>query len=73
MHYLPDIFCWSDTCEYGLGAFNSLGKAWQWKIPETLRGEASINLLEFLVSVVTILFSLKDFSKNKKRKKIMTR
>lgn len=65
-HSLPDIFCWSDACEYGLGGFNSLGEAWQWKIPERLRGRASINLLEFVASVITILFSVRNVNKNKK-------
>lgn len=65
-HSLPDIFCWSDACEYGLGGFDSRGRAWQWMIPEKLRGRASINLLEFIASVTTILFSLQGLSKNKK-------
>ena len=24
---LPDMFCWSDACEYGIGGYNSKGKA----------------------------------------------
>ena len=65
-HSLPDIFCWSDACEYGLGGFDSNGLAWQWEIPKKLRGRASINLLEFIASVITILLSLKGLTKNKK-------
>ena len=65
-HSLPDVFCWSDACEFGLGGFNSKGLAWQWKIPKNLRGRASINLLEFIASIITILFSTKNLSKNKK-------
>ena len=65
-HSLPDIFCWSDACEFGLGGFNSNGLAWQWEIPKKLQGRASINLLEFIASVITIILSLENQSKNKK-------
>ena len=63
-HSLPDIFCWSDACEYGIGGYNSKGKAWQWKIPSHLMGKFSINLLEFLAAVVTITISLEDAKQN---------
>lgn len=65
-HSIPDIFCWSDACEYGLGGFDNEGNAWQWEIPLHLQGKISINLLEFISSVVTIQLSLKDKNKNKK-------
>ena len=65
-HSLPDIFCWSDTCKFGLGGYDNNGKAWQWQIPHNLTGRASINLLEFITSVITIKFSLKNLDKNKK-------
>ena len=65
-HSLPDIFCWSDACEYGIGGYNSKGEAWQWEIPTHLRGKFSINLLEFLAAVVTIVISLEKIKQNKK-------
>ena len=44
-----------DACEHGLGGFSvKTGKAWRYIIPVNLRGRAHINLLEFLVQVVSI-------------------
>ena len=65
-HSSPDMFCWSDACEYGIGGYNSKGEAWQWKIPAHLRGKFSINLLEFLAAVVTITLSLEKAEKDTK-------
>ena len=65
-HSAPDIICWSDACEYGLGGFDSSGNAWQWLIPSYLRGRISINLLEFLSYIITIQLSLENTNKNKK-------
>ena len=65
-HSLPDMFCWSDACEYGIGGYNNKGWAWQWKIPARLRGKFSINLLEFLAAVVTIIVSLENTEENTK-------
>ena len=63
---LPDFVCWSDASSYGIGGFNHEGLAWQWRIPQHLVGKASINLLEFVASVVTIMISLKDKEKDSK-------
>ena len=60
------MFCWLDACEYGIGGYNNKGQAWQWKIPTHLRGKFSINLLEFLAAVVTIIVSLENAEKNTK-------
>lgn len=44
-----------DACEHALGGFCvQSGVAWPFLIPENLRGRAHINLLEFLIQVVTI-------------------
>ena len=58
-HSLPEYFCWSDACNYGMGGFNSIGQAWQWTIPKEYIDRISMNLLEFIVSVVTIMLALK--------------
>ena len=45
----------NDASEHGLGGFAThSGKAWNWVIPEKLRGRAHINLLEFLAQVISI-------------------
>ena len=63
---LPDYVCWSDASSYGLGGFNHEGLAWRWEIPQDLIGSVSINLLEFIASVVTIFISLKNKEKDSK-------
>ena len=63
-HFLPDNFCRSDACEYGIQGYSNKGKAWQWKLPTHLRGRFSINLLEFLASVITIILSLEKSKQN---------
>jgi len=43
----------SDASEHGIGGFSALtGRAWRWEIPEHLRLRVSLNMLEFLGSVV---------------------
>ena len=65
-HSLPDYFCWSNACNHGIGVFNSMGQAWQWNIPKEYINKISINLLEFIASVVTIMLTLKDKKKDSK-------
>ena len=44
-----------DASEHGLGGMNiQSGKAWRYIIPQKLRSRAHINLLEFLIQVVSI-------------------
>ena len=50
----PDIIHIGDASEHGLGAFASHRRAWRYVIPPHLRGRAHINLLEFLMQVVSI-------------------
>ena len=61
---LPDHFCWSDACKHGMGGFNDSGQAWQWRIPDQHIGKLSINLLEFLASVITIMITLEGKEKD---------
>ena len=63
---LPDYICWSDTSSFGLGGFNHEGLAWQWEIPENLRFRVSINVLEFIASVITIMLTLERKEKDRK-------
>ena len=50
-----------DASEHGLGGFSvKTGKAWRYLIPVNLRGRAHINLLEFLVQVVSIWIDILD-------------
>ena len=65
-HALPDYICWSDASSYGLGGFNHEGVAWQWKIPKHWKDKLSINLLEFIAAVITIMLSLKNKEKDQK-------
>ena len=50
----PDIIYIGDASEHGLGGYASHGRAWTYVIPQHLQGRAHINLLEFLVVVISI-------------------
>ena len=54
----PTAIVWSDACEFGLGGYTRDGNAWRYLLPEHLRLRASINLLEFIASVITIKLSI---------------
>jgi hypothetical protein len=41
-----------DASFHGIGGYSSQGRAWRFTIPEQLRNRASINLLEFVGSVI---------------------
>jgi hypothetical protein len=43
----------SDACEHGLGGYASNGRAWRYLVPDAVLGRASINLLEFLGTLVS--------------------
>jgi hypothetical protein len=49
----PNRIYYSDSCPAGLGGYSNQGFAWQFKIPNNLLFQASNNLLEFLVAIVT--------------------
>ena len=49
----------NDACEHGLGGFSlKTGRAWRYEIPPHLRGKRSINFLEFLAAVVSIMLGI---------------
>ena len=50
----PDLIIWTDACEHGIGGYYSNGRCWRWYIPVELQGIFSINLLEFLGSLMGI-------------------
>jgi hypothetical protein len=52
----PNLFLRADACEHGLGGLSvNSGVAWRFQIPTALRGNISLNLLEYLASAVTIV------------------
>ena len=55
---LPSSTVCSDACEWGLGGYSRQGPAWRWLIPLLLQGKASINFLEFLAAIITIMLSI---------------
>ena len=59
----PDIFCWSDASEFGIGGFDHTGSAWRWLIPPHLQHTVSINVLEFIASISTIMISAQKLPK----------
>ena len=62
----PDHIYISDASEHGLGGFAlNDGRAWRYIIPPNLRGRAHINLLEFIVQVVSIWIDNIDNKINK--------
>ena len=54
----PSVTLWSDSYEYGIEGYSENGLAWRWKIPDTWHGKLTLNLLEFLASVVTIYMTI---------------
>ena len=62
----PDIICWSDASEFGIGGFDHTGLAWRWNIPSQFQKLVSINVLEFIAAVSTIMLSSWNESKGKK-------
>ena len=54
----PSVILWSDACEYGIGGYSEDGLAWRWRITAAWHGKLTFNLLEFLVSEVTIYMTI---------------
>lgn len=44
--------CCNDAAFHGIGGYSNLGRAWRYDTPEELRLRASINLLEFIGSIL---------------------
>ena len=57
---LPSAIVYSDACEWGLGGFSTQGPGWRLYIPIALHGRGSINFLEFLGAVITIMLSINN-------------
>jgi hypothetical protein len=57
----PSRLCFSDSCPYGIGGWNTRGRAWRIRIPQTsiLYGNKKVNnLLEFLGMAINILLEV---------------
>ena len=54
-HRIPTVVYRTDSSEHGMGGFNSRGRAWRWELPLHLVHRVSLNTLEFLASVVSIM------------------
>ena len=42
----------ADACHWGIGGYNSEGRAWRWELPTHLQWRATLNMLEFLAAVI---------------------
>jgi hypothetical protein len=49
---IPTHLCRCDAAFHGIGGYSSRGRSWRFEIPEALRLRASINLLEFIGSLL---------------------
>jgi hypothetical protein len=49
----PDCIYYFDSCPTSLGSYSNQGHAWQFKVPDNLKFQATTNLLEFLATVTT--------------------
>ena len=59
----PDIIGWSDACPFGLGGYNTTGRAWRWLInPNSpLFGISRMNnALEYIAMTVNAIVSCRD-------------
>ena len=50
----PPVTLWPDACEYVIGGYSKNGLARRWRISAAWHGKLTLNLLEFLVSAMTI-------------------
>jgi len=52
----PSVISWSDSCPLGLGGFDSLGDAWQYKLSDddTVACALKNNSLEFVASLISV-------------------
>ena len=54
----PIDICMSDACEQGIGGFNISDLSWRYSLSEEMIGKLSINLLDFLASIITIYLTI---------------
>ena len=59
-HRTPTVTYRTDACEHGIGGYNSRGRAWRWELPLHLVHRVSLNTLEFLASVVSIMIDASE-------------
>lgn len=43
----------TDACPAGIGGFSNKGRAWRWKIPTHLQYRMTLNMLEFVASIIS--------------------
>ena len=63
----PDIIGWSDACPFGMGGYNTAGRAWRFLIlPNSpVFGESRVNnILEYIAMTVNAIVSARDANKN---------
>ena len=48
----PTLCYRADACPWGIGGYNSKGRAWRWELPTKLRWRATLNMLEFVAAVI---------------------
>jgi hypothetical protein len=53
VHRNPTHVYRTDACLHGLGGYSDRGRAWRFEFPEELLGRASINLLEYIGTLVS--------------------
>ena len=51
---VPEVICYSDACEFGMGGLLESGVGWRLQLPPNLVGKFSLNVLEFIAAVITI-------------------
>ncbi len=56
----PDQFHYSNSCPAGLGGYSDQGHAWQFKVPNDLKFQATNNLLVFLANQGDCTLSMTD-------------
>jgi len=57
----PTVISWSDACPSGLGGFDSLGNAWQFKLSleDSIACKNQNNSLEFVAALITVWLGTK--------------
>ena len=67
----PSIVTISDACEHGIGGFILGGPGWRYLLPPHLVGRFSLNLLEFIASVLTFEFAIHHTTQSNIPRKIL--
>ena len=59
----PQVEIITDACEHGIGGFTSTGIFWRLELPDNLLGVFTLNLLEFIASVLTVIMTIRPGAK----------